>query len=158
MTTWRWCDAEQTQATDDEGTFAPAGAAVLDGAEIEPFRRFATLEEAKAARIKELSQRRERAERAFVFAGVAIDLDNGTQRRIGDAILGLELAGEPSVRWRVARGVFATFTKAQLEALGAAAFAHVQACFANVETLEGAIEAGASIAAVEAIDLEAGWP
>ncbi len=31
---WRWTDASETLATDDAGTFAPAGHAILDGVEV----------------------------------------------------------------------------------------------------------------------------
>lgn len=120
--------------------------------------RFETLEAAKVGRLAELAHRRWLAEHAFTFGGSPLSLDDGTQQRIGGAIQYLDISGETSVRWQVARGVFATFSAAQLNALGIAAGAHVQACFANVEILSEAIEACTTIAEVEAIDIEAGWP
>lgn len=113
---------------------------------------------AKAARIDALAERRWRAEQNFSFNGSPLTLDDGTQRRIAGAIQYLAISGEASVRWQVVRGVFVTLTAAELTALGIAAGAHVQACFANVETIAGLIEAAEDEAAVAAIDLDAGWP
>lgn len=120
--------------------------------------RFSTLDEAKFARLAELAHRRWVAEQAFSFNGMAILLDDGTQRRIGGALQYLDLSGETSVRWQVARGVFTTLSADALKSLAVAAGAHVQACFANVETLAAEIDAATTISAVTAISLDRGWP
>lgn len=174
---YRWANSEQSAIRrESDGAIIPADARntdyrrIVDGvpasqfseaippAEILPFQRFAALDEAKVARLGELAHRRWLAEQNFSFGGVSLALDDGTQRRIGGAIQYLQLSEETSVRWQVARGVFATFSAEQMAALGVAAGAHVQACFANVETLAGLIEAAETIADVEAVDLEQGWP
>lgn len=162
----QWMDADQTMIRrGSDGAVIPADptnadyAALLEaGASISPFQRFATLEEAKLGRLDELAHRRWVAEQNFSFGGSPLTLDDGTQRRIGGAIQYLELSAEPSVRWQVTRGVFATFSLAQIKALGVAAGAHVQACFANVETRAGEIEAAETIEEVEAVNLNQGWP
>ena len=127
-------------------------------APIAPWAQFASLTAAQDGRLAQLSARRKVAEEAFTFNGTPIRLDEGTQGRINAAISYLSLSGAPSVRWQVARGTFATFTASTLQTIGVAAGAHIQACFANVETLSGAILAAEDVAAVEAIDLDDGWP
>lgn len=62
MTTqWRWADAEQSIATDGEGSFAPAGAAelqifVAEGGSILPFQRWPSAAAAAADLIGTLEQ------------------------------------------------------------------------------------------------------
>lgn len=95
----------------------------------------------------------------FTFGGSPVTLDDRAQARIDTAIAGLKR--QPSgatVEWEVARGVFQTMDLATLEALGDAAFAHVQACFSNSKPMMQAATDAADIAALNAIDLEAGWP
>lgn len=166
MTDYRWLNPDHTAVRRlADGACIPADPANADyirlvdeEVEIAPFQRFETLDVAQDARLRELSERRKAAERAFTFAGRAIDLDEGTQGRLFAALKYLELSGEDSVRWQVARGRFQSFTARELETLAEAAGAHVQACFANVEALAGEIAAAQTVAAVEAVDLEAGWP
>lgn len=116
------------------------------------------LADAKAERYAALSDRRWRAERAFSFGGVTIDLDEGTQARLDAAINGMSRYGVAAVEWQVSRGVFVEFTLEQLSALGQAAFAHVQACFANAKALSLLIEAAETATAADGVDLERGWP
>lgn len=164
--THRWANAAKTLVRrDSDGATIPAdpknadfAKLVADEVTIAAFQRFATLEAAKEGRLAELAHRRWLAEHDFSFGGTPLVLDDGTQRRIGAAVQYLALSEATQVRWQVSRGVFATFTAEQVQALAVAAGAHVQACFANVETLAGLIEAAVSIAAVEAVDLEQGWP
>lgn len=157
----RYANPEQT-IVEIDGAFVPADPANADfaklaGVVIAPYKRFAGLdvEAARAQRLAELSQRRAQAERAFSWAGGALMLDEDTQGRIAGAILGLQLTRQPSVRWQVRRGVFVDLSAEQLNALGAAAFAHVQACFAHAEALSLALARAEDPAAV---DLEQGWP
>lgn len=161
--THRWANAAQTLVLRSDGASIPADPANSDFAainleDVAPFQRFATLDAAKSERLAELAHRRWLAEQAFNFNGSPLALDDGTQRRIAGAIQYLSISNEPSVRWQVARGVFTTLSAAQLTGLGIAAGAHVQACFARVETLAAEIEAAPSIDAVEAVDIEQGWP
>jgi len=117
------------------------------------------LEGAKAHMLGRLSARREQAETAFSYGGVPVKLDEGTTARLAAASAGL--ARRPSgetVDWQLARGVFQALDLAALEAFGDAAFAHVQACFANARTLAEAINAAADLDALREIDLDAGWP
>ncbi len=65
------------------------------------------------------------------------------------------LARQPAgttVAWEIADGVYIDMDLATLQAMGDAAFAHIQACFANSKALT------ASQAAGSPYDLESGWP
>ncbi|KAB1079402.1 DUF4376 domain-containing protein [Methylobacterium soli] len=63
-----------------------------------------------------------------------------------------------SIRWKVAPGQFETFDAATIEFAAMTARAHVQACFDREEALTAAILAAADQAALDAIDITAGWP
>lgn len=113
------------------------------------------IEVQRAERLEQLAARRALAEQAFTFKGVSMRLDDKTQARISSAVAGLALKPEGSmVRWEVSRGVFASFDLPTLQAIGEAVFDHVQACFANVETLTAVIMAADDPSEV---DLETGW-
>ena len=45
-----------------------------------------------------------------------------------------------------------------LEALGVAAFDHVEACFDNAKTLVETLQACTTIAELDAVDITVGWP
>jgi hypothetical protein len=134
------------------GGFIPRARARL----VQPTR---TSADARSEKFAELSERRKRAETEFRFSGAAFYLDEGTQQRISGAIQYLELSGAPSVRWQVSRGQFATLNLPTLQALGRSAGAHIQACFANVESIASLIvQAGDDIQAIDAVSVEDGWP
>jgi hypothetical protein len=121
------------------------------------------LAQAKAVALGELSTRRGAAELAFTFGGSPIRLDESTQARITGAVTSYLLTdalGQPStpIRWQVAKGVFVTLDKTAIYGLGLAARAHVQACFETADTLATAINAANTLADLQAIDLDAGWP
>lgn len=126
--------------------------------QIATYKRWTSLDVGKVAMHDMLSERRWKAEHEFSFNGVPITLDDSTQRRISGAIQYVNLSGTPSVRWQVARGTFIDLSSDDLRALGVAAGAHVQACFANAETLSGLIEAAQTENELLAIDLNEGWP
>lgn len=62
-----------------------------------------------------------------------------------------------SVDWKVSNGVFTTLDAATVIAVANAVRVHVQACFTNEKAIDALIEAAADVAAVQAVDLEAGW-
>ena len=117
-----------------------------------------TLESAKDMRIQEVSKRRRDEEEDFVYGGVTIGLTSETQARIDSAISGLERKPAGTTVWWQAGTVFTQFDLPGLEALGVAAFDHVEACFNNAKTIVESIQACTTIAEVDAIDITIGWP
>lgn len=161
----RYINPERTAILRDDGATVPCDPANADyqrilasGLGIAPYARFASLDEAKASKLADLSAIRSRAEQAFTFAGQPIRLDESTQFRIASALQYLTLSGETGADWQARRGVFVTLSKAQLEAMAVAAGVHVQACFARAKALTNSINAASTIAEIEAIDLTQGWP
>jgi hypothetical protein len=118
-----------------------------------------TVEGEKSRLLGNLSDKRKEAEENFTFGGAPITLDEGTQARINAAMIGLERSPEGTTTpWQVSRGVFTQFNLATLQALGVAAFNHVRLCFVNSQTLATQIMAGTTLAELDAIDLDVGWP
>lgn len=60
--------------------------------------------------------------------------------------------------WKVDNGVFATLSQAQIIAISNAVAAHVQACFTRERVLTDLINAATTTTALDAIDLDTGWP
>lgn len=144
---------------------APEGVGIgwsyIDGQFIAPPAAppFATLAEAKAARLDALAARRKGASQAFTFNGMSLRLDADTENAISKAIQALERQPEgTTISWEVSRGVIVPFDLATLHAIGDAAFLHVQACFTNVATITALINAAETVEAVQAVDLQTGWP
>lgn len=117
-----------------------------------------TLEEAKNMRIQEVSKCRRDEEEQFIYAGTQIDLTSETQARIDSAISGLERKPAGTTIWWQSGTTFIQFDLPGLEALGVAAFDHVEACFSNSKTLTESILGATTIAEVDAIDITIGWP
>lgn len=68
-------------------------------------------------------------------------------------------AGSPfSVVWTLADNSTATLNAGQMIGMGLAVGQHEYACHSNARNFRALIEAAASIAEIEAIDIEAGWP
>ena len=119
----------------------------------------ATLAEAKTARLEALAARRKIASQNFTFNGMALRLDPDTENAISKAIQSLARQPEGTViNWEVSRGIIVPFNLATLYAIGDAAFLHIQACFTNVAAKTTLINAAETIEAVNAVDLETGWP
>lgn len=117
-----------------------------------------TVESWKVQKIQEVSKRRQEEEQDFVYGGAAISLDSDTQARIDSAISGLERKPPGSTIWWQSGTTFTQFDLSGLEALGVAAFDHVEACFSNVKVLVEALQACTTIAELDAVDITVGWP
>lgn len=118
------------------------------------------LSELKAAALQAIRDRRWVAENAGVtLGGQAIRTDERTQSKVTG---GLELFRQSgalvSLDWEAQPGVFATLDQPTLAAIGVAIGTHVQACFTRSRELSEAVTAAGSTAALQAIDIEAGWP
>mgnify|MGYP003109347872 CR=1 FL=1 len=62
------------------------------------------------------------------------------------------------ISFKLTATAWRSWTLTQLKAYGLAIDAHIQACFDNEASLAAQIDAAADIDALNAIDLEAGWP
>ncbi len=79
------------------------------------------------------------------------------QNRIATAIQGMRDKGLTEVDFKAATG-WVTLGLEQLVVIAGLITAHVQACFSRERALHEAIDACADLDALNAIDLDAGWP
>lgn len=114
---------------------------------------------AKSALFAKLEAERKRMEEGgIVVGGVPIRTDIASQGRIAAAARSLDKGHGAKVRWKCSDGVYRELTPAQMFAVEAAVFQHVQACFAAAEAHEAAIAALADLAACAGYDVTQGWP
>lgn len=118
-----------------------------------------TLETAKQIRLLDLKGVRQSAEKNFIWNGTEIYLDDKTQSRLDAGLKGLELsAANTIISWEVTTGVFVDFNLASMQSLALAAWDHVRLCFINAKSITTAINACTTIAEVDAVDIDIGWP
>lgn len=79
------------------------------------------------------------------------------QNRVASALRGVEEAGISEVDFKAGNG-WVRLTTAQLKTVGGAIAKHVQACFSRECALHKAIDAAQTVADLEKIDINAGWP
>lgn len=98
--------------------------------------------------------------RAFAFEGMPIELDQSTEARISGAVTYLTRnTSVIELHWDLSGdGDFVKLPSATVLALGDAAGAHIQACFANRKALTDAVNAATSAAELALVDLQTGWP
>lgn len=123
-----------------------------------------SLDDAKAAKWTAAKVNRD----ARIDAGVTVpgigtfDSDGISRNNITGAVtmaLIAQGAGAPySITWKLADNTVATLTAAQMIGVGVAVGQYVAACHARAQTLGLAIQAASTVAAVDAIDIGAGWP
>lgn len=110
---------------------------------------------AARARIRGLMETAQRG--GFVYAGARYDSANAglvailaNQARVG--------AGGFPVRMIDLDDGETALSRAEVQAMEAALDAHLKACSAHAKVLRDAVAAAVDVAAVRAIDIEAGWP
>jgi hypothetical protein len=116
------------------------------------------------ARREQLAQavraRRWQAETGGILVGGApIRTDDGSQAKIGGAVALFD--NDPTlaaIDWEAQPGVWVTLDEQTMRAIGVAVGRHVQACFSRARTLIEAIAGASDLAALEAIDIDSGWP
>lgn len=117
-----------------------------------------TRAERKAALTADVSQKRWEVETGgIVVGGATIMTDRGSQAMVNGAYAGALRNPDVLIDFKGASG-WVTLDAATMIAIGDAVFAHVQACFTRERALHQAIEAAATHAALDAVDVEAGWP
>jgi hypothetical protein len=93
----------------------------------------------------------------IVLNGAAIRTDRESQALINGAKLLAEAEPAEVVDFKAASG-WVSLDSATMQAIGLAVGQHVRACFRQERELHEAIDAAATVAAVQAIDITAGWP
>ena len=127
-----------------------------------------TWEESRAAAVQAVKNRSWRAETGgIVIQGMPIPTDRESQAMITGAVVGAMLNPTAVTRWQTsavtAKGapVFVDLTSAQLQGIGMAVRAHVQACFDVRDAKCAAVARQPSVEAVAAWleeNLDNGWP
>jgi hypothetical protein len=118
-----------------------------------------TLEEARAAKLDALASRRWQAETGgTTFNGLALSTDTVSQTKYVGAIVGAQIDPNATLKWKMADGSFVTLDAATITAVAMAVRSHIQACFDREAELRTLLQAAASKAELEAVDINAGWP
>jgi hypothetical protein len=117
-----------------------------------------TLESAKELRLQDLKAVRQSSEKNFTWNGTPIYLDDKTQSRLDAGLKGLELSPSSQISWEVTTGVFVDFNLASMQSLALAAWNHIRLCFINAKTITTQINNCTTIAEIDAVDIEVGWP
>lgn len=147
-----WTRAEPPQLQEGEAAAWVGGGWVIVP---EPDRLVAS----RAAKLAALAERRWQAETGgAVVAGTPIKTDAQSTGKITAAYVQATANPSFTARWKVDTGVFVTLDAATIIAIGDAVTSHAQACFDNEDVLTTAILAAEDAAALDAIDIDAGWP
>jgi hypothetical protein len=114
---------------------------------------------ARAAKLAALAARRWEEETAGItIAGVAIMTDRESQGLITGAALAATLDPGYSAAWKTAAGAFVTLSASEILAIAHGVRGHVQGCFDREAELAHLIHAAADQAALDAVDINVGWP
>jgi len=154
-----------------DGALVPVDADTADGRDYQAWRDAGgapaapaapaapTLAETKAQLRAALADRRWRAETAgTMVSGLSLSTDEKTQGKLTAAVVASVLDNDYAVNWKLADGSFLLFDHATLIAVAQGVRAHVQSCFDREAQLVAAIDDAPDIAALTALDIEAGWP
>ena len=118
---------------------------------------------ARAETLQRLQARRDIAE----FGGIlrpegVIQTDEGSQRKINGAVteaLIKQVGGQPfSIDWTMLDNSTVTYDAAGMIEMGLAVLQHVNLCHEVGREKRAEIEAATTVAQIEAVDLDAGWP
>lgn len=119
----------------------------------------ASVDSARLSKLVALAERRWQAETGgTTVGGVPIRTDRESTAKITAAYVQASANLAFSVRWKVDTGIFVTLDAEAIISIGDAVTAHVQACFDNEDVLTTAILAAEDLTALDAIDIESGWP
>ncbi|MDP2373159.1 DUF4376 domain-containing protein [Reyranella sp.] len=115
------------------------------------------LADQQATALAELAERRRAALESIAWEGGRLAADDKSRQRLADQIEAMG-AGQGSVNWRLADGVYLAMNRGQLQAARAAMQAHLRDCFEVEAGLAAQIMAAETAADLDALDLTAGWP
>lgn len=119
--------------------------------------RSPTLSQARRQARDRIRDRRELAERTFPYAGARYDASAAGRIAVLANAARISGAGFP-VRVIALDDSETGLSRAEYQAFEAALASHLQACSANAQALRQAVQAAADVAAVRAVDVDAGWP
>ena len=119
--------------------------------------RTPTLQHARREWKDRIRARRELAERTFPYAGARYDASAAGRIAVLANAARISGAGFP-VRVVALDDTETGLSRAEMQAFEAALATHLQACSANAQSLRQAVQAAADVAAVRAVDVDAGWP
>lgn len=119
-----------------------------------------TLDDACAAKLAVLAAKRWAVESGgIIIGGASVDTDAVSQAKITGAVSLFEKDGSlQSIDWKTQSGAWASISAAAMTAIGVEVGRHVQACFSREKALAALILAASDHAALDAVDIEAGWP
>lgn len=93
----------------------------------------------------------------ITFNGMPVSTDRASQAMLTGAHTTVQVTPEIIIDWKGNAG-WVQLNKAAIEALSQAVSSHIQSCFSNEKTVSTLIDAATTVAELEAIDLNAGWP
>ncbi len=118
-----------------------------------------TLEEVRAAKIAALAAKRwEKETGGMIFNAMPLATDAVSQTKYIGAVVGAQMDPLSTMKWKLSNGTFVTLDATAIVAVAMAVRAHVQACFDNEADIKLLIEAADTVAEIDAIDLDDGWP
>lgn len=119
-----------------------------------------SLEELRANKLAALAEKRWNVENGGInIGGAPVRTDATSQSKITGAVSLFQ--NDPqltSLDWEAQPGIWVTFDAETMKAIGIAVGRHVQACFSRAKALSTQITQAQDEAALEAIDIESGWP
>lgn len=116
------------------------------------------LEDAKAALWDTVKQRRAEASAVVLFDGHAYQTDLDSRTNLAGARSLVASGAVSEISWTTADNVEIIHDAASLEALWLAGAAHIATCFDHAKALRVEIDAAPDHAALDAINIEVGWP
>lgn len=119
-----------------------------------------SLSEQKVAILSALAHKRWQIETGgIVVGGVPVKTDRESASKLTAAYVKADRDANYSVQnWKVEEGVFVSLDATTIIATGDAVSAHVQACFDREAALTALILEAEDAAALDAIDIDLGWP
>ena len=119
----------------------------------------AYLDERKRKLVERIGAKRYMVEVGGIsVGGLAIETDRETQINISQVKQAMDIDANMVVEWKMSDGGFKTLDKLTVDAIYAATVQHKQSCFSQEKTLTEEANAATTLAELDAIDIDAGWP
>ncbi|RWK26834.1 DUF4376 domain-containing protein [Mesorhizobium sp.] len=149
-----------TASPDDPEELGRAMFAEAAGTATAYSRTVPTLEETRAAKLSALSDQRWKVEIGGILVnGAPVRTDANSQAKITGAVALFKNDPElQAIDWEAQPGIWVTLDAVTMTAIAVAVGRHVQACFSRARALSAEIGAASDFAALEAVDIETGWP
>ena len=116
------------------------------------------LADLKAAKLAALGAQRWQATQTVTYDGVVTQADGAMAAVTAAVVLRQTTGATDPITWKLADGELRSWGTPELVAFGAAVGAHIQACFDREAALTVQVQAALDAAALDAIDITAGWP